>query len=111
MRSLLYITFFFTSCSYNTIENSTCNSDTPSFSECVDPIIVNECISCHSYAGSAEMLNLTIDVNIQEAVLNGTLIERINSSTNPMPPAGKLPESSLEIINRWADNGALIDTP
>ena len=87
---------------------SSCETDTPLFSECIEPIILNNCTSCHSYGGDGHTaLDLSNYDNIQEAVLNGNVIERINSINNPMPPSGKLSDLEIQIIEKWSQNGAL----
>ena len=35
------------------------------------------------------------------------IITRVNSTTNPMPPAGQLPASTRNLFQQWKDDGLL----
>ena len=76
---------------------------TPSFVDCVKPIIDNNCVSCHSYGGESAFLVL-IDYNsINYAVNNFDLVGIINTT---MPKAALMPENNINIIEKWINDGA-----
>ena len=101
--SYLLVFPLFLACTYD--EPDLCIDENPSFSECVMPIIQENCVSCHSYGGSAGFLNLENYESIRNSVIDGNLIDRINSTENPMPPSGNMSESTIRIIQNWEENG------
>lgn len=102
----LIITFailLLSSCSYN--ELFLCETDNPSFTECVEPIFEKKCIECHYQNNSNEIMPLTNFQEIKYNVINGTVIESI--TTGLMPQDGeKLSEEEILIIKNWKENGA-----
>ena len=122
---ILVLLFIFSSCTYNelitgctdptaanydpnaTIDSNGCILDlcfsAPAFSDCVKPIIDNNCVSCHSYGGEAEFLLLT-DYNFIISAHNIYNIVSIINTT--MPKAGLMPQENINIIEKWFDNDA-----
>lgn len=74
----------------------------------VRPIITANCLSCHSDppANNAPM-PLTTYSDVRGAVETRGLLNRINSTTNPMPPSGRMPASTRQVIEDWVDQGFL----
>ncbi len=125
MRYSLYLLLLFSSCTYNelivgctdatasnydsnaTIDDGSCILDLclsdPSFSECVKPIIENNCVSCHSYGGDAGFLLLTDYDLIKLACEQNNLL---NSIKTTMPKSGLMPAENINIIEKWFLNGA-----
>ncbi len=75
----------------------------------VKNIISNSCatVACHDAVSPAAGLPLTNFTQIKNAAENGNLVDRMNSSSNPMPPAGLLPAATRNIINQWKADGFL----
>ena len=93
-----------TSCTYN--ELSVCETDTPSFSYCVMPIFTDHCISCHFHENSFGIMPLTNFAEIQDKIINGTIIESINREDGFMPKNGeRLSVEQILIIEKWHENG------
>lgn len=69
-------------------------------------IIQNNCISCHNDppVRNAPMSLLTY-FEVVDAVDNRGLLSRINSVSNPMPPGGRMPAATRQIIEDWIDLG------
>jgi hypothetical protein len=69
-------------------------------------IIQNNCTTCHSDPprNDAPMSLVTYD-DVRNAVENRGLLGRINSTTSPMPPTGRLPAATRQLIEDWADLG------
>lgn len=71
----------------------------------IKPIIMNNCAipSCHvpGGGGNGDFTNFS-GVSTKAPFFKN----RINSSTNPMPPAGKMPQSKIDSIECWIDKGA-----
>ena len=96
-----------TSCTYN--ELSICETDNPSFTDCVEPIFEKNCIGCHFQNNSDEIMPLTNFQEIQDKVINGTVIESIKGEVGfiPMPYNGeRLTVEEILIIENWKENGA-----
>ena len=79
----------------------------------IQPILNQNCISCHGYAGG---LNLTSYSSVISGGLSGNTIvpgdhtasvlwQRIDNGT--MPPAGTLSSVQINLIAQWIDEGAL----
>ncbi|MCW5517069.1 hypothetical protein [Muriicola sp. Z0-33] len=72
----------------------------------IKAIIESNCLSCHSNppVNNAPMSLETYD-DVKNAVETRSLLARINSSSNPMPPQGRLPANTRQIIEDWIDQG------
>jgi hypothetical protein len=67
-------------------------------------IFKSRCISCHSGESASAGLDLT---NYSAAKAKTTkIVNRINDSNSPMPPAGLMSSSSRAIIEKWIAIGA-----
>ena len=74
----------------------------------IKSIIDNRCISCHSSPPtSGAPFSLTTYTQVKNNVSG--IINRINSSSNPMPPppASALSSTQKELIQKWQDDGLL----
>lgn len=93
------------SCIYTT--SSTCLSD-PIFLECVFPIFEEHCINCHFHENPYGIMPLTNFTEIQDNIVNGTIIESIKREIGFMPKNGeKLSAEEILIIEKWYENGTL----
>ena len=94
-----------TSCTYN--ELSICETDNPSFIYCVEPIFEKNCIGCHFQNNSNGIMPLSNFQEIQDNVINGTVIESIKREVGFMPKNGeRLTVEEILIIENWKENGA-----
>lgn len=91
----------------------------------VEPILANQCASCHSAAGAAGGLDLETDphgaIVDEPAVSGGTLVvpgdaagsvlyqRMAGLSGGIMPPGGALDESTVSAVGDWIDAGATED--
>ncbi len=105
MKNLsFFLLFLLSSCTYNELpvsEITICETNSPSFSDCVLPIIEDNCVSCHSENGG-QSLFLTSFTEIMLAVENDDLLGRIKSD---MPPSNLMNASDILIIENWIDEG------
>ncbi|WP_299108190.1 hypothetical protein [uncultured Tenacibaculum sp.] len=62
--------------------------------------------SCHDAVAPTGGLPLTNFLQVKNAAQNGNLIARINSTTNSMPPTGRV-QSIVNLINNWKNDGYL----
>ena len=106
MKNLsFFLLFLLCSCTYNELpisEITICETNSPSFSDCVLPIIEDNCMSCHSENGGQSPI-LTSFQEIMLAVSNDDLLSRIK---NDMPPTNLMNYSDILIIENWIDEGA-----
>lgn len=79
------------------------------YAQNVKSIIDTSCATsgCHNSATNASGLTLENYTQVKNAFLNKNALGRIESTTNPMPPSGNLPNNSIQIIKSWKDQGYL----
>tara|TARA_B110000240_G_scaffold354_1_gene346 strand:+ start:123 stop:827 length:705 start_codon:yes stop_codon:yes gene_type:complete len=79
-----------------------CVPDEQSYLDIVQPIITNNCVSCHSSSYDSPAVLLTYN-GVIDAINNHSLRDKVTSLQ--MPPYGSLPlsESEINIIQKWAD--------
>lgn len=69
-------------------------------------IVQGNCTSCHSDPPTQQApMSLTTYDDVRNAVNNRGLLSRINSTTAPMPPTGRLPLATRQIFEDWVDLG------
>jgi hypothetical protein len=110
MKNLSFLLLFLlSSCTYNELpisEITICETNSPSFSDCVLPIFEESCMECHFNNNSEGIMPLTNYEEIQDKVLNGTVIESIKRSAGFMPKNGdRLSTEQILIIEKWYENG------
>ena len=111
--AILIVLFGCTNASENDLINQT---ELPEFVTCVNdvqPIINNNCISCHTNPpeNGAQMPLLTYD-NVNDEVQNRGLINRISSQDLSflMPLGGpRLPQNLIDTVIQWEADGLLED--
>jgi mono/diheme cytochrome c family protein len=76
----------------------------------VKSIIDVNCISCHNDGGVAAYRPLTTYAEVKEAVEATDLLDRIqlqNSEPGVMPQTGRMPQSKIDVILQWNEDGLL----
>lgn len=64
------------------------------------------CTSCHGDPVSqGAPMSLTTYSQVKSYI--DIIIARVNSSTNPMPPAGLMPTNTRNLFQQWKDGGLL----
>lgn len=82
--------------------------ETITYDDDVKTIIDTNCVRCHGSVSPSAGLNLTTYSLVRSAAENRGLIARMNDSSNPMPQdTGKLPQATLDIIDKWKTDGFL----
>jgi mono/diheme cytochrome c family protein len=95
---------------YEEIEDETIIEGDVTYDANVKAIIDANCISCHNDAGVAAYRPLTTYAEVKEAVEEAGLLERIqlqNSEPNVMPQTGRMPQSKIDVILQWNEDGLL----
>ncbi len=80
--------------------------DSIKFTKYIKPIIIMECTqSCHGATNPSGGVSLVTYDDIKAKATN--IKNRINSASSPMPQAGKMPQTRIDSIECWINNGAL----
>ena len=98
----LFSLLIFTSCTWNELPKVVCVPDEQVYLDLVQPIIENNCISCHSTPDNMPAVLGSYD-GIIDALRNYSLKETVVNRTMPPPTNGSLSESDINIIKEWAD--------
>lgn len=87
----------------------TCNTQNVSFSQVIEPLIGNNCLSCHSATNTSGGVRLDGYSNIADAATNGRLLGAIrhDAGFSAMPQGGKLPDCAISQFEAWVEQGAL----
>jgi uncharacterized membrane protein len=89
---------------------TTCNTQNVSFGQTIEPIINNNCVSCHTGAGASGGIQLDNHATISDAALNGRLLGAIrhDAGFSAMPQGGnKLTDCEIQQFEAWTTQGAL----
>lgn len=107
--AILIIGLFGTSCTKAIIDEngSTTTSDTITYTEHIQPIMFNNCTTCHAGETPLGGLDLSSYATVRTSTEYGNLIDRINNVSNPMPASGLLPENKRQMLGKWSENGFL----
>ncbi|MCE7996083.1 MAG: hypothetical protein HEP71_29155 [Roseivirga sp.] len=71
----------------------------------IQGVMTNYCTTCHSGPAASTGVNLTSYQNVRFYTESGNLVERVNSTTNPMPPSGLMPAIERQRIAKWVEDG------
>lgn len=108
-------------CSKSTTEDISAVNETPkdtttvskiTYKSHVKAIIDNSCISCHGASDPDAGLPLVSYAQVKQSAEKGSLIARMNDDNDPMPTidaGGKLPQATLNLIDKWKADGFLED--
>jgi cytochrome c5 len=75
----------------------------------VKTIIDNNCIGCHVSGGVAQTWPLTNYASVKTEADDGDILLRAidGGGSGPMPPSGLMPQTTLDTLQMWLDQGAL----
>jgi hypothetical protein len=103
---------FFASCESKTYDEIATVTD-PKYSPNVKAVMTSRCIGCHS-AGAATQQEPYLEnyEQVKDAAENGSLLCLIDNPTDCfyeassiMPPEGRMPQATIDMIKLWATNG------
>jgi len=93
------------SCESRTYDDVSATVTDPTYTANVKPIMTGNCTSCHSVDGGQEPYLETYD-QVRNAVIEDDLLEEISApSGDGMPESGRMPQSKINIVTTWAENG------
>lgn len=82
-------------------------NDTITYDSHINNVISSSCIGCHSGTNPQGNLLLENYSQVRISAETGTLIQRINDASNPMPTSGLMPAQTRAIFDSWENNGFL----
>ncbi len=100
-----FILFLGTSNSYFNPNGNYSTIDSITYYNHVEPIIRNNCVTCHSEPLPSSGFSLTTYEEVRFKAENGPLLTRINDAENPMPERGLINKEDRLIIEKWAKLG------
>jgi hypothetical protein len=103
------LTIFSVSCKNNSVEalsnGSICDTSAVKYSTEIASMMTNHCTNCHGGASPEAGLRLE---NYNDLVLRGQAsLQRMKSSSNPMPPSGKIDDCNINKLATWINQGSL----
>ena len=75
------------------------------FNSDVKNIMQNNCITCHGGPSPAAGIDLNTYSVVRQHAEFGNLVQRMNSTTSPMPTSGILSQEKRSIIDKWVADG------
>lgn len=93
------------SCESNTYSEVESISENPTYSNTIQPIMTENCTSCH--ANNSQYPNLETFAEVKEACQNGNVVCRIDTQScgSVMPQSGRMTESKIASIKLWIAQG------
>jgi mono/diheme cytochrome c family protein len=77
----------------------------------IKPLIDSNCLSCHSDPPrNGAPFPLTNFEQVSVSAENGSLLSALNKQTGEtgaMPPSGRLPQPTIDLIAQWIEDGQL----
>ena len=112
LASLTIFMFFFVSCYYDNEEalyptlSNACDTTNVTYSGTIEPILNNNCYSCHSDANAAFGGNVHLQ-SATDVISNSSKIAVAIKRTGafPMPPSGKLNSCAISQFDIWLRKG------
>ena len=78
---------------------------TVTFSEDIQPIMFNYCVTCHGGNAPRQGVALENYSDVRFYTENGNLKDRMNNQSNPMPPNGLVSSKQRQLIDKWIQDG------
>jgi hypothetical protein len=112
LASLAVFMSFFVSCYYDNEEalypnlNSSCDTTNVTYSATIEPILNNNCYSCHSDANAAFGGNVHLQTAADVISMSSRIAVAIKrTGAFPMPPSGKLSNCAISQFDLWVKKG------
>jgi hypothetical protein len=108
---LTIVSIITVSCESNTYSEISVVTN-PTYSKNIGPLFSSKCASCHSPGGTDQAPYLTNYDEVKESIVNGNTLCLLEdptvcffSANTFMPPTGKLPQTTIDMIKLWRDQG------
>ena len=98
----LFILLIFNSCTWNELPEIICVPEEEVYIQSVQPIIEENCMSCHSTNANSLVILGTYD-KVIDAVNNYSLRDEVVSGRMPMSGSPPLSQSEINVIKNWID--------
>ena len=103
---ILFISLSMISCQSNSYEELSAIVENPTYEANVKQIIADNCLSCHSHTSGNQPPLLENYDQVKAAITNGSLLAQIHApSGQGMPTNGRMPQQTIDLIDRWVNNG------
>lgn len=114
---LAFLAFATSSCSYDSESDLTISEEEPidddgggttvNYVQNIKPIIDNNCTRCHaSPPVNGAPFSLVNFAQVSQRATNiFNTMNRQSGSAGAMPPSGRLPQSTIDLIQQWIDEG------
>lgn len=97
---------FMVSCESKTYADIAPPVANPTYDANVKPIVDANCATSGCHSEGATFPPLTNYAEVKDAAQNGQFLCKINATCGGvMPPSGKLDQGTVDIINKWAQQG------
>jgi hypothetical protein len=82
---------------------------TVTYNKDIQPIVMTTCATANCHLGSTGQAGFGLETYalFKSAAQSRGLFTRIQSSTNPMPPTGKMSQANINLFLAWRDQGYL----
>lgn len=113
MKKILSFTLFsliLVSCSNDSTDDLTTPLPTiVTYNSNVKSIMDTSCATsgCHNATSNSANLILENYTQVKNAFLNRNALSRMENTTASMPPSGNLPNTTIQILKDWRDQGYL----
>lgn len=109
MKKVFYISIvaLMVSCTKAEIPLPNIIDRTVTYTKDIQPIIYNNCLTCHSSVNPRKGLILETYEQVKNSAQFGTLIARMNDAASPMPQSGLVTAEKRALIDKWKADGFL----
>ena len=77
----------------------------PKYNPDVQSLMFSRCVTCHGGGAPSAGLALENYSSVRNSAEFGTLMNRINDPSSPMPPSGLLPDNDRAMMDNWVTDG------
>lgn len=83
----------------------------PTYSKNIQPLLKKNCVSCHRAEAAYGGLKLDTPEGVKKSVVakqpdKSSLSQRMKGKGPVMPPAGKLKDADIKMVDEWIKSGA-----
>jgi len=105
LATILFISLALSlSCSKATLDPNA-PSDTVTYNSHIATLLSTKCNTCHGGSSPSAGLDLTTYSSARDWTENKNLIQRINSTSAPMPPTGLMSAEDRTTFDEWVTDG------